>query len=65
VPAAAGTQEAVDVAFAAVSVGRKLLLAGIPEDDKTSFSASVARRKGLKSLRCEITASNESLQYAQ
>jgi L-iditol 2-dehydrogenase len=44
---AAGTQGAVDVAFAAVSVGGKVILAGIPDDDKTSFTASVARRKGL------------------
>jgi hypothetical protein len=29
---AAGTQEAVDVAFAAVSVGGKLILAGIPDE---------------------------------
>ncbi len=44
---AAGTQDAVDDAFAAVLSGGKVILAGIPEDDKTSFSASLARRKGL------------------
>ena len=44
---AAGTQDAVDTAFAAVAAGGKVVLAGIPEDDKTSFSASSARRKGL------------------
>lgn len=44
---AAGTQEAVDAAFAAVTAGGKVVLAGIPEDDRTSFSASLARRKGL------------------
>jgi L-iditol 2-dehydrogenase len=44
---AAGTQAAVDDAFAAVRPGGKVVLAGIPHDDKTSFSASVARRKGL------------------
>jgi L-iditol 2-dehydrogenase len=44
---AAGTQSAVDAAFAAVSTGGKVVLAGIPDDDKTSFSASTARRKGL------------------
>ncbi|HEX6035648.1 MAG TPA: zinc-binding dehydrogenase [Anaerolineales bacterium] len=44
---AAGTQAAVDTAFAAVSAGGKVVLAGIPDDDKTSFSASTARRKGL------------------
>lgn len=44
---AAGAQEAIDDAFAAVRPGGKVILAGIPEDDRTSFSASVARRKGL------------------
>ena len=43
----AGEQEAVDDAFAAVAPGGKVILAGIPDDDKTSFSASTARRKGL------------------
>jgi L-iditol 2-dehydrogenase len=44
---AAGRQDSADVSFAAVSVGGKVILAGIPDDDKTSFTASVARRKGL------------------
>jgi len=44
---AAGTQEAVDASFAAVVPGGKVVLAGIPDDDRTSFSASTARRKGL------------------
>lgn len=44
---AAGVQEAVDDAFAAVRPGGKVILAGIPDDDKTCFSASSARRKGL------------------
>jgi len=44
---AAGTQAAVDDAFAAVRPGGKVILAGIPDDDRTSFSASTARRKGL------------------
>jgi L-iditol 2-dehydrogenase len=44
---AAGTQDTVDVSFEAVSAGGNVILAGIPEDDRTSFSASVARRKGL------------------
>ncbi len=44
---AAGDQDAVDDAFAAVRPGGKVILAGIPDDDRTSFSASVARRKGL------------------
>ncbi len=44
---AAGEQAAVDVAFAAVLPGGKIILVGIPDNDRTSFSASVARRKGL------------------
>jgi hypothetical protein len=44
---AAGTQDAVDAAFAAVSPAGKVVLAGIPDNDRTSFSASTARRKGL------------------
>ena len=43
----AGDQEAVEAAVAAVRPGGKVILVGIPSDDKTSFSASVARRKGL------------------
>jgi L-iditol 2-dehydrogenase len=43
----AGEQGAVDDAFAAVIPGGRVVLAGIPGDDKTSFSASMARRKGL------------------
>jgi len=43
----AGEQEAVDDAFAAVSPGGKVILAGIPSIDETSFTASIARRKGL------------------
>ena len=44
---AAGKQDAVDASFAAVVPGGKVVLAGIPDDDETSFSASLARRKGL------------------
>lgn len=44
---AAGEQEAVDVSVAAVIPGGKVILVGIPADDRTSFSASIARRKGL------------------
>jgi L-iditol 2-dehydrogenase len=44
---AAGDQKAVDDAFAAVVPGGKVILAGIPDNDQTSFSASTARRKGL------------------
>lgn len=44
---AAGGQDAVDAAFAAVIPGGKVILAGIPNKEQTSFSASIARRKGL------------------
>ena len=44
---AAGEQEAVDDAFAAVVPGGKVILGGIPTEDHTVFSASIARRKGL------------------
>jgi L-iditol 2-dehydrogenase len=43
----AGDNAAVETAFAAVKPGGTVILAGIPADDRTSFSASVARRKGL------------------
>lgn len=44
---AAGNQDAVSDAFEAVVPGGKVILAGIPDDDRTFFTASVARRKGL------------------
>jgi L-iditol 2-dehydrogenase len=44
---AAGVQDAVDDSFTAVLPGGKVILAGIPDGDRTSFSASLARRKGL------------------
>jgi L-iditol 2-dehydrogenase len=43
----AGTQGAVDDAFTAVMPGGKVILAGIPDEDRTTFTASTARRKGL------------------
>lgn len=44
---AAGDQDAVETSVAVVYPGGKVILAGIPSDDRTSFPASVARRKGL------------------
>jgi L-iditol 2-dehydrogenase len=43
----AGTNDAVRLALDAVRPGGRVVLAGIPDDDLTTFSASVARRKGL------------------
>ena len=44
---AAGEQEAVEAAFELAAPGAKVILAGIPAVDQTSFRASTARRKGL------------------
>jgi L-iditol 2-dehydrogenase len=45
---AAGTDDAVDAAMTMVRPGGRVVLAGIPSGgDRTSFRASVARRKGL------------------
>jgi L-iditol 2-dehydrogenase len=44
---AAGENEAVETAVAVVRAGGRVILAGIPSDDRTTFSASIARRKGL------------------
>jgi L-iditol 2-dehydrogenase len=46
----AGEQGAVDDAIALVSPGGKVILVGIPADDRTSFTASTSRRKGLTTL---------------
>ena len=43
----AGQNQAVETAVMAVKPGGLVMLAGIPADDVTSFSASTARRKGL------------------
>ena len=44
---AAGDHEAVETAILATRPGRQVILIGIPDDDRTIFPASVARRKGL------------------
>jgi len=43
----AGTDPAVDVAMRLARPGGRVVLAGIPATDSTTFPASVARRKGL------------------
>jgi L-iditol 2-dehydrogenase len=44
---AAGSDEAIDLALRAVRPGARVVLVGIPSENRTSFSASLARRKGL------------------
>ena len=44
---AAGSDSAVDVAMRVARPGARVVLTGIPADDRTSFSAALARRKGL------------------
>jgi len=44
---AAGENEAVEVAIGVAKPGARVVLIGIPPDDRTSFRSSVARRNGL------------------
>jgi L-iditol 2-dehydrogenase len=44
---AAGENEAVETAIQTTRPGRQVILIGIPKNDRTIFTASVARRKGL------------------
>jgi L-iditol 2-dehydrogenase len=44
---AAGTEDAVGSALECVRAGGRVVLAGIPGNDTTTFRASLARRKGL------------------
>ena len=46
----AGVAGALDDALAAARPGGRVVLVGIPDDDRTAFTASVARRKGLTLL---------------
>jgi L-iditol 2-dehydrogenase len=48
----AGEDAAVDDAVSSVRPGGRVILVGIPSDDRTSFRASVARRKGLSLILC-------------
>lgn len=43
----AGENAAVDTSIAAARPGARVILVGIPGDDRTTFTASIARRKGL------------------
>jgi L-iditol 2-dehydrogenase len=44
---AAGENEAVEAAIETARPGGRVVLVGIPSDDRTAFTASTARRKGL------------------
>lgn len=44
---AAGENEAIETAIKTTRPGGQVILIGIPEDDRTAFTASIARRKGL------------------
>jgi L-iditol 2-dehydrogenase len=48
----AGDDDAVATALETLRPGGRLVLVGIPKDDRTSFTASVARRKGLTISLC-------------
>lgn len=55
---AAGENEAVETAIETVKYGGRVVLVGIPQEDRTSFRASAARRKGLTiklSRRMKVT----------
>lgn len=43
----AGNDDGIATAFSAARPGARVLLGGIPSDDRSSFQASLARRKGL------------------
>ena len=43
----AGNDAAVDIAMRVARAGARVVLLGIPSDDRTTFSAALARRRGL------------------
>jgi L-iditol 2-dehydrogenase len=60
---AAGEPDAVEAAIQVVRPGGTVILVGIPSDDRTSFTASVARRKGL-SIRISRRSTPDSFARA-
>lgn len=55
----AGEDDAVADAVRSVRPGCRVILVGIPADDRTSFRASVARRKGIQLLLCRRMTARE------
>jgi L-iditol 2-dehydrogenase len=49
---AAGDNAALETAISTVKPGGRVVIIGIPTEDKTTFTASTARRKGLTLLIC-------------
>jgi L-iditol 2-dehydrogenase len=56
---AAGTDDALADAVAWAAPGGRVVLVGIPEDDRTTFRAGVARRKELSLLFCRRMRSTD------
>lgn len=56
---ASGEDAAVDEAIAVTRPGGRVVLVGIPDADRTSFTASAARRKGLTLLLCRRMKSTD------
>ena len=49
---AAGADEAVETAMVTCKPGGRVVIIGIPSEDRTTFTASVARKKGLSIMMC-------------
>jgi L-iditol 2-dehydrogenase len=49
---AAGADEAVETAMVTAKPGGRVVIVGIPSEDHTTFTASVARKKGLTIMMC-------------
>jgi L-iditol 2-dehydrogenase len=62
-----GTPDAVDVAVALARPGGTVVLLGIPSEDETRFTASVARRKGLtlKLVRRSVPRYEQALRLVE
>jgi L-iditol 2-dehydrogenase len=56
---AAGTDEALSDAIDSAAPGGRVVLVGIPEGDRSTFRAGVARRKELSLLLCRRMQSSD------